>query len=75
MSNIRTRNGKGSVGASLATCAGMFTIVALALAPFFGWVTHLYICFTSEKWGFLIAGAIFFPIGIIHGWGRWFGLW
>ena len=39
------------------------------------WLTHLYICFTGAMWGFLIAGAIFFPIGIIHGIGSWFGIW
>ena len=50
-------------------------IFAVCLAPFFGWLTHLYICFSTGAWGFLIAGAIFFPIGIIHGWGRWLGLW
>ncbi len=29
----------------------------------------------SQRWplGFLIAGAIIFPIGIIHGIGLWFG--
>jgi len=39
------------------------------------WFTHLYVCFTEQYWGFLIAGAIFFPIGIVHGWGIWFGWW
>jgi hypothetical protein len=23
-------------------------------------------------WGFLIAGAIMFPVGILHGWWLWF---
>lgn len=48
---------------------------AVAAAAFAGWVTHLYVCFTEGLWGFLIAGAIFFPIGIIHGWGVWIGVW
>lgn len=39
------------------------------------WVTHLVVCFQGEKWGFLIAGAIFFPIGIVHGGGCWFNWW
>ena len=42
---------------------------------FGGWITHLYVCFTRNEWGFLIAGAIFFPIGVIHGWGVWLGVW
>lgn len=40
-----------------------------------GWFTHLYVCFTTAAWGFLIAGAIFFPVAVIHGWGVWFGMW
>ena len=40
-----------------------------------GWLTHLYVCFTDEKWGFLIAGALAAPIGVLHGWGIWLGLW
>jgi len=47
-------------------------VIGLSLA---GWITHLYVCFTQNEWGFLIAGAIFFPIGVIHGWGSWFGFW
>jgi hypothetical protein len=39
------------------------------------WFTHLYVCFTEERWGFLIAGAIFFPIAIVHGFGAWVGFW
>jgi hypothetical protein len=40
-----------------------------------GWINHLYICFSEKLWGFLIAGAIFFPIGVVHGWGAWLGFW
>jgi hypothetical protein len=39
------------------------------------WITHLYVCFSDGRWGFLIAGAIFFPVAIIHGAGTWVGLW
>ncbi|MBZ9683128.1 hypothetical protein LB531_20940 [Mesorhizobium sp. CO1-1-2] len=48
---------------------------AIMIATLGGWVTHLYVCFTAQLWGFLIAGAIFFPIGVVHGWGIWFGWW
>lgn len=48
-------------------------------APFLlivaAWLTHLATCFKHEQLGFLIAGALFFPIGIIHGVGVWLGLW
>jgi hypothetical protein len=49
--------------------------IALASASFGGWLTHLYVCFTQGLWGFLVAGAIAFPVGIIHGWGIWAGIW
>jgi hypothetical protein len=39
------------------------------------WLTHIITCLSSASWGFLIAGALFFPIGIIHGFGIWFGAW
>lgn len=42
---------------------------------FVAWLTHVVICFQENHWGFLIAGAIFFPIGIVHGVGRWFLWW
>ena len=50
-------------------------VLLMALASFAGWLTHLWICFTTASWGFLIAGAIFAPVGVIHGWGHWFGWW
>ena len=37
------------------------------------WFTHVITCLADDRWGFLIAGAIMFPIGIIHGIGIWFG--
>lgn len=39
------------------------------------WFTHLYTCFTEQAWGFLIGGAIFFPVAWVHGTGVWFGIW
>ena len=39
------------------------------------WITHIVVCFKSGAWGFLIAGAIMPPIGVVHGTGAWFGWW
>ncbi|MBT6440691.1 MAG: hypothetical protein HOK72_13370 [Flavobacteriales bacterium] len=39
------------------------------------WFTHLFVCFSDDRWGFLIAGAIMFPIAIVHGIGIWLGIW
>jgi hypothetical protein len=37
------------------------------------WLTHVVVCLSAGKWGFLIAGAIVFPIAWIHGTGVWLG--
>lgn len=39
------------------------------------WATHVIVCLKTGAWGFLIAGALFFPVGIVHGVGIWFGAW
>jgi len=36
------------------------------------WTTHVITCFTEEAWGFLIAGAIMFPVAWAHGTWLWF---
>ena len=51
--------------------AGPAIFLVLAAA----WLQHLYTCFTQEAWGFLIAGAIFFPVAVVHGVGIWTGFW
>ena len=38
------------------------------------WLTHVVVCLKTGSWGFLIAGAVLFPIGVIHGTGIWFGV-
>jgi uncharacterized membrane protein len=53
----------------------IFLAILAVILPFAGWLTHIVICFKSASWVLLLAGAIFFPIGIIHGWGSWFGFW
>lgn len=45
---------------------------ALGLACVSAWLTHIIYCFGHNAWGFLVAGAIFFPIGIFHGIYLWF---
>jgi predicted membrane channel-forming protein YqfA (hemolysin III family) len=38
------------------------------------WLTHVITCLKTASWGFLIAGAVFFPVGCVHGTGIWFGV-
>lgn len=58
-----------------AEAIGVLLGLAFGLASLAAWLTHLYVCFNTARWGFLVAGAIFFPIAIIHGIGIWFGFW
>lgn len=44
----------------------------LIVAVVAAWLTHVFTCFAHAWWGFLIAGAILFPIGILHGLYLWF---
>ena len=52
-----------------------YLAIGAFFAGFAGWLTHIYLCIGAAKWGLLIAGALFFPIGVLHGWGSWFGIW
>jgi len=44
----------------------------IGITCFIAWLTHIFGCFGAGLWGFLVAGAIFFPIGILHGFYLWF---
>lgn len=54
---------------------GLMVNVSFLLILFIAWLTHIITCLVAASWGFLIAGAICFPIGIVHGVGVWFGAW
>lgn len=38
----------------------------------FAWLNHIFTCFSEGLWVLLLAGAVMFPIGIIHGMWLWF---
>ena len=52
-----------------------FASLLLAVWGASSWLTHVITCLDDGKWGFLVAGAMFFPIGMIHGTGIWLGIW
>jgi hypothetical protein len=58
--------------ASIGVIAALVSAVVVSVAA---WLTHVFTCLANGEWGFLIAGALFFPIAIIHGIGAWFGFW
>jgi hypothetical protein len=41
---------------------------------FLAWFTHVVVCIKSASWIFLLAGAVFFPVGCLHGTGVWLGV-
>lgn len=47
----------------------------LGLTIFAAWLTHVIVCLQTARYTLLIAGAIFFPVGMVHGFGVWFGFW
>ena len=49
-----------------------FTGLALLVGSICAWFTHVFYCFDHGKWGFLLAGALAFPIAICHGVYIWF---
>ena len=63
------KNERGS--SDVAVLVGLAAVVWFVAA----WITHVVVCLKTASWGFLIAGAIMFPVAVIHGTGSWFGAW
>ena len=53
----------------------LMSTFSLVIWAFASWLTHVIVCIKTASWVFLLAGAVFFPIGIVHGTGVWFGAW
>ena len=51
----------------------LFLAITTIIVLFAGWLTHIIHCLMYAKYVLLIAGALVFPVGIIHGIGIWFG--
>ena len=54
---------------------GFISALSLVVWAVAAWITHVVVCLKTASWGFLIAGAIMFPVAVIHGTGAWFGAW
>jgi hypothetical protein len=50
-------------------------IVLILLLSYSAWLTSIVFCASNGHHQLLIAAATFFPIGIVHGVGVWFGGW
>ena len=53
--------------AAVSLLAGLFSYSA--------WLTSIVFCATNGLRPLMIAAAAFFPVGIVHGVGVWFGGW
>ena len=63
-------NEKGQIDAGFLLAIFGFALFVASVAA---WFTHVFTCLATESWGFLIAGAVMFPVAIVHGVGIWFG--
>ena len=55
------------------TTAGTIILVVASAYP--AWLTSIVFCASNGMRPLLIAGAAFFPVGVVHGIGVWFGGW
>lgn len=53
----------------------LLLMIGSVLISMSAWLTHISTCLSDERWGFLIAGALCFPVAVVHGVGIWFGAW
>lgn len=49
--------------------------IGFGIVAFAAWLTHVITCISEAAWALLIAGAIFFPVGVVNGIGIWMGVW
>ncbi|HUD58697.1 MAG TPA: hypothetical protein VMQ99_04270 [Acetobacteraceae bacterium] len=50
-------------------------IAVSGLLSYSAWLTSIVFCATNGLRPLLIADATFFPVGVVHGVGVWFGGW
>jgi hypothetical protein len=51
------------------------TLLAGGLLIYAAWLTSIVFCAANDRYPLLIASAVFFPVGVVHGIGVWFGGW
>jgi len=51
----------------------MIALVTLVVSMLPAWITHVIVTIQAEQWILLVVGAIVWPVGVVHGWGIWFG--
>jgi hypothetical protein len=59
-------------GMDLQTALPLLGLLALCYSA---WLTSIVFCAVNGHRPLLVASAVFFPVGIVHGAGIWFGGW
>ena len=72
MTNYLKLTGDRKMANTIQDDMALIGSLAFVVALLAAWITHIVTCFATAAWGFLIAGAIFFPVGICHGIYLWF---
>jgi hypothetical protein len=50
-------------------------MLLLAVTGYSAWLTSIVFCAGNGMRPLLVAAAAFFPVGVVHGIGLWFGGW
>jgi len=53
----------------------MLALMAGGLFAYAAWLTSIVYCAANHDRPLMIAAAAFFPVGVVHGIGIWFGGW
>lgn len=57
----------------------MKEVLGLFMIAFWGaciaaWITHVIACIKTAAWILLLFGCFVAPVGVVHGFGLWFGV-
>ena len=61
---------------NMKTVSSFYAIVGIlsfVVTTFAAWVTHVVVCIKTASWILLVFGIVVPPIGLVHGFGTWFG--
>lgn len=61
---------KNLFGAAVAALLSIGLVIGIVAA----WITHIVTCIAAQAWILLVLGALFAPVGVIHGIMVWFGV-
>jgi hypothetical protein len=58
----------------LGAAAGALFMILLLLGSAAAWVTHVIVCIKASAWILLLFGCFVAPVGVVHGFGVWLGV-